>query len=298
MKEAVEKLFFVRMKKAGKFICQEFIYGGHLLALGASGIAFTSAILLNVKVTWDILFILYLIVCAIYSYNRFKEFKKDFLTNLFRSQHIEKYIKYIPAVIAIYLLLIVSILLFFGNLKSTLLVILMILLGFFYTDYFKKFTEKIIGFKGFYVAFVWSLISVFVAFYYNAAPNYFIIILLFSFIFMRWTVNTIFFDIKDIESDKKEKLKTIPVFFGKEKTLFYLNILNIFSFIPIIIGVYLNWIPLFFLSLIIFCFYSMYYLLAVKNSNIDIQKLSYIMVDGEYVFWPLVLIFGKFIFDI
>ncbi|MDP3013849.1 MAG: UbiA family prenyltransferase [Candidatus Subteraquimicrobiales bacterium] len=281
-----------------KFALNEFVYGGHLLALGASGIAFTSAILLNVKATWDILLVSYLIVYAIYSYNRFKEFKKDFLTNLFRSQHIEKYIKYVPVAIAIYLLITVLILLFFGNFKSIFLVFLMILLGFLYTDYYKKFTKKIIGLKSFYVAFVWSLISFFVVFHYNSTSNYFIIILIFSFIFLRWLLNTIFFDIKDIESDEKEKLKTIPVVFGKGKTLFYLHVLNLISLVPIIIGVYKHSIPLFSLSLVVFYFYSLYYLFAVKNNSADIQKLSYIMVDGEYVFWPIALLIGNFILNV
>lgn len=287
----------IKTERVFKFACREFIYGGHLLALGASGIAFTSAVLLNVKVTWDILLVSYLIVYAVYSYNRFKEFKKDFLTNLFRSQHIEKYIRYVPVAIAIYLLITVLLLLLFGNVKSIFLVFLMILLGFLYTDYYKKYTQKIIGLKSFYVSFIWSLLVFFTAFYYKIPINL-SVFFIFIFILLRFILSTVFFDIKDIESDKKEKFKTIPVIFGKEKTLFILHVVNIISFVPIVVGVYQNKFPLVSLMLLIFYFYSMYYLFAAKNININIQKLSYVVVDGEYILWLMVLFIGNFILNV
>ena len=39
------------MKNKLKIILDEFIYGGHLISLGASSVVFTSAILLKISIT-------------------------------------------------------------------------------------------------------------------------------------------------------------------------------------------------------------------------------------------------------
>jgi 1,4-dihydroxy-2-naphthoate octaprenyltransferase len=64
--------------------------------------------------------------------------------------------------------------------------------------------------------------------------------------------------LKDINSDLKDELKTIPVLIGKQRTIKLLNRLNIIAFIPLFIGIYLKVIPLFAVILILFYFYSVY----------------------------------------
>lgn len=277
-----------------KLIKDEFIYGSHLLSLGAAAIAFTSAFLLDIPITWDFLTIAYLIFYSIYSYNRYKEFKNDFSTNSARTSHIKNYFIYYPFIIFFSSALAVLILLRFGNIGSFIFGFFLLISGFLYTDYFKKITEKIVGFKNFYVAFVWALLVIILSLYYNVFSGL-KLYLIFFFVFFRWILNTAFFDLKDIDSDKKENLKTIPVFWGKEKTLLFFHIINILSFIPITVGVYKNILPFYSLSLLIFYFYSFYYLQKAKDTKTDIHTLSYVMVDGEYLFWPIVLFLTKLI---
>ena len=282
------------IKKFLNFTWREFIYGGHLTALGAPSIAFTSAILLDIPITWDFLLIVYLITYTVYLYNRFKEFNEDFLTNPNRTQHIGGYIKYTPLIIFCFTLVIIGMLLRFGNFLSLIFGLLLLFLGVLYSIYLKKVTKKIVGFKNFYVTFIWSLLVIFVGLYYNAPLNL-SLFLFFSFVFLRGIINTVFFDIKDIETDKKNGLKTIPVLVGRKKTLIYLYIINIISFMPIILGVYKDIFLPFSLSLIVLYFYSCYYLQRAKSEKAEIQNLPYILVDGEYLFWPLILLSTKII---
>lgn len=242
----------------------------------------------------DFLIIVYLIVYLIYLYNRFKEFGKDLLTNPKRTQHVGKYIRYTPSIMFCCTLVIIVVLFCFGNSLSIIFGLLIFLIGLFYSLFFKKVTQEIIGFKSFYVSFAYALLVIFLIFYYSSYLNL-SVIFVFIFVFLRVLVNTIFFDIKDIESDKKDKLKTIPVFFGKKRTLILLHIINIISFISIVTGVYVGALSFFSLSLIFFYFYSLYYLQEVKNNKINIQNLSYVIVDGEYLFWPFILFLAKFI---
>ena len=217
------------------------------------------------------------------------------MTNYDRTRHLTKYIKYVPLIIFCLILIVIGMLAYFGNQLGLIFGLLLLLFGLLYSMYFKKVTEKIVGFKNFYVSFFWASLVIFLVSYYSLPFNL-PVLLLFIFVFLRLLVNTIFFDIKDIESDKKYDLNTIPVMYGKNKTLNYLHIVNIFSFALVMAGVYKNIFSISFLSLSIFCFYSFYYIQKTKNGSINVNKLSYIMVDGEYLFWPMILILGKFIF--
>jgi 4-hydroxybenzoate polyprenyltransferase len=106
-------------------------------------------------------------------------------------------------------------------------------------------------------------------------------------------VNTCFCDIKDMENDKKYQIKTLPVVLGKEKFIVVLHIINIISLTPILIGVYLHVLPLFSLLLVALIMYSVYYIQKSKRKETNIQSLSSIVVDGEYVFWPFILFVGS-----
>lgn len=284
----------MRVKKALKSIWDEFVYGGHLLSLGSTSIVFASAMLLNIPITWDFLLIVYLITYIVYLYDRFRGLKQDLLTNCNRSKHISKYIKYVPSIVFCSAVIIVGMLIYFGNQSSLIFGLLVLLFGLLYNAFFKKITQKIVGFKNFYVAFMWSLSVIFLVIYYSFPLNL-TVLLLSIFVFLRWLVNTVFFDIKDIKSDKEHDLNTIPILYSKNKTLNYLHIVNILSLVLIIIGVYKNIFSICFLSLSIFYFYSFYYIQEARNENININKLSYIMVDGEYLLWPITLILCKFI---
>ena len=280
----------MKAKQVLGFAWREFVYGGHLLSLGAVSIVFTSAILLDIPTTWDFLLVVYLIFYAIYSYNRFKEFEGDFLTNSSRTQHIKKYIKHLPFIIFCSFSGAVLLLVYLGNFQSIIFGILIIASGLLYSIYFKKVTKKIVGFKSFYVSFVWASLVIFLAFHYSFPLNL-SVFFIFIFIFLRLLTNTIFFDIKDMKLDEKDCLKTLPSLLGKGGTLNYLHMINIFSIFPIVIGVFKNLLPPYALFLLIFYFFSFYYLQKVKDKKVNVHNLSYVMVDGEYLLWLTILFF-------
>jgi 4-hydroxybenzoate polyprenyltransferase len=284
----------MKTKEFLKFAWDEFIYGGHLLSFGAVSIVVTSAILLSISITWDFLVIVYLITYTVYLYNRFIEYDDDFLTNQKRTQHIKRYIKYMPCIVFCSVLVIVSMLLRFSDFLGLTFGLSLLLFGLLYSISSKKITKNIIGFKSFYVSFIWASLVIFLVVYYSLSLNLFIF-LLFIFVFLRWMINTIFFDIKDIESDKENNLKTIPILIGKRRTLNYLQIINILSFSLIVFGVLINIFPTFSLSLLILCLYSFYYFKKANSKNVNISKLSCIIVDGEYLFWPIILFLSKFV---
>jgi 4-hydroxybenzoate polyprenyltransferase len=146
------------------------------------------------------------------------------------------------------------------------------------------------------VAFSWSLLPIFTTIYYSYPLN--LNVILFAlFVFLRLIIDASFYDLKDIKTDKSQGLVTLAMSFkNKNNFLNFLHILNIISFIPLLYGIIYQIFPLYSIFLILLFFYSSGYIQKAKSENADILSLSYILVDGEYYYWPFLLFLGlKFI---
>ena len=144
------------LKKNIPSLYKEFIYGGHLLSLGASGIILTIIIVLNIPFNIIVLIIPYLSSQVIYSYNHFRELYFDLDSNPERSKHIEKQKKWVSVLPLGYISLLITSLLF-TNLSTFLFISFIVSAGILYTDYFKKMPVKyVIGFKNVYTSLFWA----------------------------------------------------------------------------------------------------------------------------------------------
>jgi len=283
------------IEKIVNSIWNEFVYGGHLLSFGAVSIVYTASILLDIRITWDFLLVVYLGTESVYLYNRFKEYKVDFLTNPERTEHIKKYVKYIPFIIFLMTFSAIVIVVYFNKISALTFGLLLLIIGLLYSLFFKKITEKIIAFKSFFISLMWSLLVLFLAIYYSAPIN--LALFLFSvFVFLRFFVSVSFFDIKDIKTDKQEGLKTLAVVL-KQSTLWqFLSIIAILAVLPLIIGVYLRVLPISSLMLFLTIPYTFFYFKQLENKNISPYFLYNVIVDGEFIFWLFFVLSGNFIF--
>lgn len=276
-------------------IFYEFVMGGHLTALGASGIVLTIILILNFKISFVPVLIAYLLSQVVYSYNHFKEASLDIQTNPERARHIQSKLPKSRKILFMYsFFLFITLLL--GNIQTAFITAFILLGGIMYTEYFKGNTNRYFtGFKSVYISTFWSLLVFLVPLYYQNEIS-FGILLIAGFLFMKGIVNSTFFDIKDISSDSKQGVRTIPVLIGKNKTILLLQGLNLLSVIPLIIAVQFNLLPDEVLLLIFAIAYSLCYLLIAKFLNEkNIRNLSYIVVDAECIFWPLLVYIGKLV---
>ena len=278
-----------KIKKVSKFILDEFIYGGHLQSLGGISIIFVSALLLKIKISWDILIIAYLTFYLIFLHDRFRGINADLLTNPQRSKHLKKYLHFIPTIF-VFLFLILSILLiYYGNLATFFFILFFLSFGILYTIAFKQITKKICCFKDLYVATFFALLPFFLLVYYSRPLISVDVLLLSLLIFLEAFLMPVFLDIKDIESDRKEGLQTIPVMLGIKKTITFLAILNFIGTITIMVLIfYLNVLPksiLMLLFTIPFDFYC--YSLVKKQKN-----FGYILQSGKFILWPFLIFIG------
>lgn len=282
------------LKKKFDFLFKEFIYGGHLQCLGASSIVFITAFFLKLDIKIDALIAAYFICYPLYLYNRWKEIEIDYTTNLERTTHFRKYIHIMPMLFWLVIAIIVSFLAYYGNLKSFIFGIILLVFGLLYTVVFKKVTRKLFLFKNFYVALSFTLLVLFTAIYYSlpllkssvAVP----LIILMIFVFEKAFLMQIFLDLKDVESDRKEGLKTLGVLIGRDKTFSMLKILSILTTILVIaIAIFMPSFPKSILMLVFTVFFNFYSFKIAKNKN----YFGYILGSGEFVLWPILILIGE-----
>lgn len=264
------------------WLWKEFPYGGHLQCLGALSVIFLSSLLLNIPLSWDIFLVTYLIFYPVYIYNRVKETAADALGNPQRTQHVIHSKKVLwplfwACVIGALFLLIV-----FSNLKGILFGMFIFVFGILYTEFFKKLTRYITGFKNFYVAGVFALFAFFPNLYYGLlfSPSFWkeagILVL---FMFLKNVVWQVFLDIKDIESDKQQGLRTFPILLGREKILRLLPFLGLIATIPVF------FLPRFFLSFFLVFPLNWYTYSLAKRGNYN----GYTIASFEMIFWAIIL---------
>jgi len=275
-----------------EFIFNEFVHGGHLVALASSTIALSAMLLLNIKIRWEFLIIAYLGTFCIYGYDHYKGINIDSLNNSIRANHLKKYYGLIPVVLIVYGITFFILLAYFGNATSLFFGGLLLLSSLFYTSKVKNMTKKIIGFKNVYTSFSVSLLIIFTALYCTY-PLGWLLFMLFAFLFLRLMVDTSYCDIKDMDTDRKLHLLTLPLYLGKQKFINFLHIINLLSFIFLVAIVIMQFVPSYWLLLGIFTIYCFYYIEKAKKPDANFQSLSSIAVDGEYLLWPIFLFIGK-----
>jgi 4-hydroxybenzoate polyprenyltransferase len=267
----------------------EFIYGGHLLSLGASAIVLTTTLLLGLTINLIPLLIAYLISQIVYTYDHYIDIAKDSESNPERSEYLLKRKRSIRLLLIIYFLFFFLLCLLTNVLTFTLSVII-VSGGILYTSFLKEYiTRRFAGFKNIYTSFFWAILILLIPFFYGIKVDNFFI-LFGTFVFLRLFVNTVFFDIKDIKADRQERLKTFATILGKKGTLVVLLTINLFSIVPLVYGINNGWIPLVAYSLTILVIYTFVYLtVSFRINDKQLRILSYVVVDGEYLFWPLLI---------
>jgi len=263
------------------------------LALGSACLTLSSFLVLDVPPKISILFISFFLTLSMYNLNRLTDIKEDFINYPERMKFIVKYKK-----ILIFLVLcLLGTAILIAYFESILPIVLMILaLSFMYSikwvpkkiSKYQRFKDILIV-KNIIISITWSLTTVFtVAFnlgIFNTA-----VLVFFMFIFSRLFINTIIFDIRDIEGDKIYNIKTIPNTIGIRKTKFLLYSLNSFFALFLFFCIFVRLIS----NLAYFFFFSIFYTyLYIYFCNKERGSKFYdFVVDGEFIIIGILAIIG------
>ena len=262
---------------------KEFLYGGHIQCLGALSVVFLTSLLFKSSLTWDIFLVTYLTFYPIYIYNRTREASVDFVTNPQRTEHVKKSMRILRILFWVCLLGAFGLFVRFSEPWGILFGAGIFLFGILYTEFFKKRTEHIPGLKNFYVALVFALLVFFPNLYYGSTFSSLFLKgagVLALFIFFKGVVWQIFLDVKDIESDTQQNLRTFPILLGREKILRLLPFLGLIATMPVF------FLPRQFLSLFFVLPFNWYTYSLGKRGSYN----GYTLASFEMLLWSLLVL--------
>jgi 4-hydroxybenzoate polyprenyltransferase len=291
--------YYTKHDNIGQKIISELIHGGHMPALDTCSITFTTALILGFVPTYDLLIAAYLFTYASYTLNRKREIKQDRLSSPQRTFHIQGRAKYLNWIIIISYFISLSIainrsMLFFGLLLAPLI------FSYLYNIGSKRFVpligvsrlkEKFL-IKNIFVSAGWGLVAFLTLVYFDGVITS-TVFAIYTLIFLRVFINTVFSDIKDIKSDSSEGIITLPILFGSYKTRTFLLILNTISGLFVVFSVSFGILPpmMHFVNLI--TIYGYYYLLRSYRRNADMNYLSEFVAEGEEIVSVPLAVLGK-----
>lgn len=205
-----------------KWALKEFLLGGHLQSLGAVSLMYGTNLLLHGD-SPPLIYgaIIYLLVHAVYLFNRNCEFELDRPTNIERCSHISSYRRFHFFMIVSELLAVGVLSWFAGGARALFVSLALIALGFFYTIKGKALTAIIPCCKGVMVAACFTCAS------QLPAINGFYSLLFWTRFDTVWSLAVFasillmqaYLDIKDEPTDRRLGLKTLPVLFGTKNTI-------------------------------------------------------------------------------
>jgi len=140
--------------------------------------------------------------------------------------------------------------------------------------------KDIFAVKSIIVALSWTVGNTFLPIP-NLNAHFMIIVMIFYFFFIKSIINTVLFDLMDVEGDKKIGANTIPVVMGASETIKFLLILNSTLIIMILFCRIYGLFQAYLLPMIFCVIYGYLYIGYFYNNKNRLQME--IMVDGEWI---------------
>jgi 4-hydroxybenzoate polyprenyltransferase len=263
------------------------VFSNVYISLGAMSLSYVFFKLAGTPVNYIIL-VPFLIMFIIYTFNRKTDAREDSLNDPNKFEFNKSYNKYILAfAFAGFGLLVVFS--FIKGIKHGLEVLMPFAIGILYSNRISLKSKMvrlkdILFFKNFIVSATWAFVTVIIPASFLNIPFKQDIYLLGFFVFSRLLISEIFCDIKDVKGDPEAGTKTIVTVYGlsfTNKLLFFLN--TAFTLI-LIIGYRAGIVSTFLIEIGIFSAgYGFLYILLYNLKLIEINKLSNIIVDGQFI---------------
>ena len=286
------------MRPISNPLIREFVYGGHLGALGAPSIAASAAILLGRTPTFALLLMAYLFTYGAYMLNRGSDITQDIISNPVRTHYLTGRGKYLTTISGI-CFAIGYVVAFNTNLVFFVALLLPLILALGYSIGSKKLIrvigarrlkEKLLV-KNVAISFGWSLIPILVGLYYQNVS--FLLLSFGPFIFLRIMSNTVFFDLRDVKSDGESGVRTIPAVYGSSRAHTIMTIIDAASAAYVAVLALTDWFPIYSMLMIVLPVYAIIYRYFSKRQNADMEFLSDVVADGEDILWGPLMIIGE-----
>jgi 4-hydroxybenzoate polyprenyltransferase len=263
------------------------------VALSGFSVAYLSFLLFDIEPKLEISFAIFLVTFSVYGINKLTDKKEDSVNAPERTSFTaNKGLLLLSLSIISY-----AIALFLGGSENVLAIpILLIPLctGTVYSVKIPNFPrlKNILAVKNLTVSLAWAIIAAFPPGIYSF--NLILIHSVFYFILIKGFVNTILFDVRDVEGDRKQGVKSIPVTIGIDRTKKLLLLVNSLLIPWLAVSIYLGLFTKY-LAVLIFCIiYGYWYIIHFCKERAG--KFSYdLVIDGEWILLVFLCFIIRFI---
>ena len=260
-----------------------------LVALIGFCVPYSTSVLYGIVIDYNLLLSSFLLAFSVYSLDKLSSIKEDLICLSQRSWFISRH-KKILIYITITSYATAVALAGLKNIVALLVIISPICMGLLYSIKISNVRLKDIpALKNISISISWALVGAFLPLAVESKP-FILVALLFYFGFIKCFINTILFDVRDIEGDSENGVRTIPVIFGLKKTKTLLLVLNLSLMLWILICYYGGLFHQYIFILIISVFYGFWNISYFCRKNTDIGRSIDLFVDGEWV-WIAIGIF-------
>jgi len=280
-------------------ISKSLFHGDIMVGIVAMAMVYSSSTMLGIDIGYVVYISSFLIFFSSYSLNRIIEMEDDAKQHKSRAKYMGMYYKHLSAVAAVAyavgVILIATERLDLVPLSFVPLIFVLLYTVKLPTNHsIRRIKDVTIG-KNLGVAVAWTIFVVVLVNSYSSTFS-FVPLMVTSFFFIgRIFINTVVFDIRDHEGDRKNRIQTMPVFMGIEKTRTIVIIMNAFlGVFMVAVGLLGFMSPLAYFAAISSIYAAVYmYLLERKESHKNL--ICDFIVDGEYFAKSAFLFMGTLI---
>jgi 4-hydroxybenzoate polyprenyltransferase len=271
------------------------VYSSVYLSFAAGAMVFISSILHQVTFSIIILALGMLITYSIYNLNRKTDESEDAINHAHRYAFTKKYEKilYLSGLGAYLLALVLS---GFYGISVILVSSIPLFTGLIYSmpilpkAFRCRRLKEIPVLKSLLVAIAWALPPALLPVYISGASPGLVTLSVILFFFSLVFINTVLFDIRDLEGDRAAGVRTIPVLLGISRTKTLLTLVNIIFGISVLSLLLLSHIsPVYICLIVIGMIYAQAYILLYQNVSTGNLRCD-IIADGQFIVLGLLMI--------
>ncbi len=242
-------------------------------------------LLFGAVINWYLLLATFLVVFAVYCMNNLTDKEEDEVNSPEKANFVNSNLKILTFAVA-FSYLIAIILGILNGIFAVLILIFPLCAGIIYSIKIHPKIPRlkdIFAVKNIIIALSWAVVTTFIPAINSNEISWIFIISIFYFFFVKSFVNSVVCDVRDIEGDRKNGIKTIPVGIGKLKTKKLLSVLT-FSIMPAISILLLYGLSIgYFMTMAFSMINSYWHINYVCNSG-EISKYMSLLVHGEWFF--------------
>ncbi len=277
-----------------KQILDAMIFSSVFLAFTGVGMAYISCALQGFPVIWETLVIMFLVTYAVYNIDRKADEEEDSINHSARYSFTSRYAKllFISSIFAYLLAFVIA---GFHGIHAIIVTSIPLVSGLLYSfawlpkSFKYRRLKEIPSVKNLVIAFAWAFTLALLPAIVSGSSYDVTTVVAVAYFFLLVFINTVVFDMRDIEGDSLSGIDTIPVIMGAEKTRFMLIAMTIVFGAPMFfMGFFHLSIPAI-LVLIAGVIYTLIYVLLSDRIGQN-NAICDVVADGQFIVLGCVLL--------